>query len=133
MKSSKQTKREAKDLFRASQLNGVVQDALLRSHLDRLVAAKPRGYIDILSHLHRLVKLDLARRSARVESVTVLDAKAQSDIVSTLTAKYGQGLNFSFVQNPSLIGGLRVQVGSDVYDGSVRARLDRLEDTFEIA
>jgi F0F1-type ATP synthase delta subunit len=29
-----------------------------------------------------------------------------------------------------LIGGLRVQVGSDVYDGSIRARLSELSEAF---
>ncbi len=40
------------------------------------------------------------------------------------------GLTISFAQNPALIGGLRIQVGSDVYDGSVRARLESLRETF---
>jgi len=39
-------------------------------------------------------------------------------------------LVFAFSQNPSLIGGLRVQVGSDVFDGSVQARLADLEASF---
>ena len=36
----------------------------------------------------------------------------------------------SFVENPSLIGGMRVRVGSDVYDGSVKAGLVALEKSF---
>jgi F-type H+-transporting ATPase subunit delta len=47
-----------------------------------------------------------------------------------LNRKYGAGLNIAFTQNPALLGGLRVQVGSDVYDGSVRARLDALRELF---
>jgi F-type H+-transporting ATPase subunit delta len=39
-------------------------------------------------------------------------------------------LNISFVQNPALLGGLRIRVGSDVYDGSVRARLESLREAF---
>jgi len=39
-------------------------------------------------------------------------------------------LNLSFEVNPALVGGLRVRVGSDVYDGSVAARLRQLEETF---
>ena len=41
-----------------------------------------------------------------------------------------QGLNISFAQNPALLGGLRIKVGSDVYDGSVQARLEDLEESF---
>ncbi|HVP79079.1 MAG TPA: F0F1 ATP synthase subunit delta [Thermodesulfobacteriota bacterium] len=43
---------------------------------------------------------------------------------------YGPGISASFVHNPGLIGGMRIKVGSDVYDGSVRARLAGLEKTF---
>jgi F-type H+-transporting ATPase subunit delta len=39
-------------------------------------------------------------------------------------------LNINFVQNPALIGGLRIKVGSDVYDGSVQARLNKLAESF---
>jgi F-type H+-transporting ATPase subunit delta len=39
-------------------------------------------------------------------------------------------LNISYAQNPALIGGLRIQVGSDVYDGSVQARLNDLRENF---
>ena len=39
---------------------------------------------------------------------------------------YGRGLETSFGENPELIGGLRIKVGSDVYDGTVRARLAAL-------
>ena len=35
-----------------------------------------------------------------------------------------------FAQNPALIGGMRIKVGSDVYDGSVQARLAALQESF---
>jgi F-type H+-transporting ATPase subunit delta len=54
----------------------------------------------------------------------------QASIQANLARRYGAGLIFVFTQNPSLIGGLRVQVGSDVYDGSVQARLADLEASF---
>ncbi|MBI1841861.1 MAG: F0F1 ATP synthase subunit delta, partial [Verrucomicrobia bacterium] len=44
--------------------------------------------------------------------------------------RHGPGLQLSFEQNPALIGGLRIQVGSDVYDGSVAARLHELSESF---
>jgi F0F1-type ATP synthase delta subunit len=39
-------------------------------------------------------------------------------------------LNFSFAQNQSLIGGMRIRVGSDVYDSSVQAKLALLQASF---
>jgi F-type H+-transporting ATPase subunit delta len=54
----------------------------------------------------------------------------QTSIQANLTRLYGAGLNFSFAQNTALIGGLRIKVGSDVYDGSVQARLAALAESF---
>ena len=47
-----------------------------------------------------------------------------------LARAYGAGLDFTFTANPALLGGLRVQVGGDVYDGSVQARLAALQGKF---
>ena len=44
-----------------------------------------------------------------------------------LRAQYGKDLSTEFKVSPELLGGLRIKVGSDVIDGSVRERLNRLE------
>lgn len=49
-------------------------------------------------------------------------------VKAELAWRYRQDLNLSFAVNKDLIGGLRVKVGSDVYDGSVRARLNALAE-----
>jgi F-type H+-transporting ATPase subunit delta len=133
MKITKQARREAKDLVRAAQVNGVLDENRVREAVSELLARKPRGYFAILSHLEHLVKLDIARRTARIESVVPLDAQAEGTVKAALSQRYGAGLQFSFGTNADLIGGMRVQVGSDVYDGSVRARLSELESKFEAA
>ena len=130
MKVSKQARREAKQLFRACRMDGLLDEAKVRRVVQRVLASKPRGYLALLSHFHRLVKLDLDRRTARVESPVPLAEPQQAAIRGNLTRRYGQGLIFAFSQNSSLIGGLRVQVGSNVFDGSVRARLAELETSF---
>jgi F-type H+-transporting ATPase subunit delta len=109
-------------------MNGVLDEAKARQILDQVVSIKPRGYVAILSQFARLVKLDLDRRSASVESVLPLDDLQQGNVKSALTSRYGPGLMFTFRQNPALIGGMRVQVGSDVYDGSIQSRLQQLEE-----
>jgi F-type H+-transporting ATPase subunit delta len=128
MKINKQARREAKALFRASQVNGVLDDAKARQAVDAVLAQKPRGFIAILSHFQRLVKLDNDRRSARVESVVALDDGQQNNVKAALSKRYGAGLNFTFAQNPALIGGMRIKVGSDVFDGSIQSRLAQLEE-----
>jgi F-type H+-transporting ATPase subunit delta len=130
MKVSKQARREAKQLFRSSIANGVLDENKVRQVVSKVAELKPRGYIGILTHFHRLVKLEIERRTAKVESATALTPELQSDVTNKLSRIYGQGLKISFTQNPALLGGLRIKVGSDVYDGSVQARLENLVESF---
>ena len=130
MKISKQARRDAKQLFRSCVNNGMLDEARVRQAVQAVIAKKPRGYFAILTQFTRLVKLDLERRTARVESAVTLTPEQQLAVQRDLGRKYGPGLNISYAQNPALLGGLRVQVGSDVYDGSVRARLESLREAF---
>jgi F-type H+-transporting ATPase subunit delta len=130
MKISKLAQREARQLFRTCRVNGLLDESRVRQTVTLLVEKKPRGYIEILSRLHRLVKLDLEQHTARVESVVPLSADLQMQVAGRLKNIYGDGLNLSFAQNPALIGGLRIQIGSDLYDGSVKLRLQKLEESF---
>jgi len=130
MRISKQARRDAKVLFRACFVNDLLDHARVRDVVQKVVAAKPRGYIGILSHFERLVKLELDRRSARVESAVPLGADLQTGVRASLGRLYGPGLAFDFQQNAALIGGMRVKVGSDVYDGSIKARLNALVESF---
>ena len=54
----------------------------------------------------------------------------QASVQASLVKTYGEGLTISFNQNTALIGGMRIKVGSDVYDGSVQARLAAIEESF---
>jgi F-type H+-transporting ATPase subunit delta len=130
MKSSKQARRDAKALFQACRVNGVPDESRVRQVVLKVTAGKPRGFIGVLSYFQRLLRFDLERRSARVESATPLTAAEQATVSSNLTRRYGPGLNISFSQNAGLLGGMRIKVGSDVYDGSVQARLKALAESF---
>ena len=127
MRTSKQTRREAKELFRSCFLDGLLDDGRVRDAVRRIAEINPRGYTDILSHFQRLVRLELDRGTARVESPVPLTPELRADVKARLDRLYGPGLEISFAQNASLLGGLRVQVGSDVYDGSVQSRLTALQ------
>lgn len=130
MRISRQARRDAKQLFRSCQVNGLLDDQRVRLAVQQVIARKPRGYGAILTHFHRLVKLDLERRAARVESATPLDGAMEGALRASLARKYGPGLIFAFTQNSALLGGVRIKVGSDVFDSSIRARLDALADNF---
>ena len=130
MKISKQAQREARQLFRSCQVNGLPDENRVRQAVTLVLAQKPRGYIGVLSRLHRLLKLDADRRAANVESATPLAADLRAQMAAQLQKIYGPGVNLSFSENPALLGGLRIQVGSDLYDGSVQTRLKKLEQSF---
>jgi F-type H+-transporting ATPase subunit delta len=109
-------------------VNGVLDEGRVRQAVKSVAEGKPRGYVATLSHFYRLVKLDIERRTARVESAAPLSDEIATTVKAELAWRYGQDLNVSFAVNKDLIGGLRVKVGSDVYDGSVRARLNELAE-----
>ena len=130
MKISKQARRDAKQLFRSCLANGLLDENRVRQTVQKVIAAKSRGYVAILTQFQRLVKLDLARRTARIESAIELPETLRAGVQSNLTRRYGPGLSVSFARNADLIGGLRLQIGCDVYDGSIRARLAELAEGF---
>ena len=129
MKISKQARRDARELFRSCLVREALDENRARQAVTAVIQAKPRGYIAILSHFERLLRLEVARRTATVESATALPPPTQAAIQSDLIRQYGPGLTFNFTQNPALIGGARIQVGGDVYDGSVQGRLAALQAT----
>jgi F-type H+-transporting ATPase subunit delta len=130
MKISKLARREAKELFHACFVNGVLDENRVREAVRRAVETKPRGYLAILSHFQRLLKLEIERRTALIESAVPLPADLRGNVQNTLARAYGPGLNISFRENPALLGGMKVRVGSDVYDGSVQGRLAALAESF---
>jgi F-type H+-transporting ATPase subunit delta len=130
MKISKQARREAKQLFRSSLVNGLLDENRVRQIVQRVLELKPRGYIATLSHFQRLLKLDLERRTAKIESATALAPQVREQVQANLAKVYGPGLNLVFTENPALIGGMRIKVGSDVYDGSIQNRLTALQESF---
>ena len=80
MKITKQARREAKQLFRSCLTNGLLQEDRARQVVKLVLELKPRGYIGLLTHFQRLVKLDLDRRTAKVESATALPADLQASV-----------------------------------------------------
>jgi F-type H+-transporting ATPase subunit delta len=129
MKIDKNSARTARALFRACvDANGRLHTDRIRSVVAKLAQAKPRGYLAILSAFERLVRLEVQKRQAMIESATELSPDLSNQVRADLQKKYGDDLSFDFRVNPELLGGLRVQVGSHVWDGSVRAKLENLRN-----
>ena len=130
MKMTTQIRRRAKQLYRLCLVNGVLDEARVRQVVQTMVQSKRRGYLVLLTRFQRLVKLDFARHTANVESAIPLPADLRASVEAGLKKEYGPDINAVFSDNPTLIGGIRIQVGSDVYDGSVRFGLALLERGF---
>lgn len=123
MKSSREAQRTARQLLRFCLVDGRFSDDRARDVGTKLVG---RNALTTLEAFARLVRLEKARRHAVVESAIPAGAAMNDEILASLRAKYGADITAEFQTNPALIGGLRIKLGSDVYDGSVRARLDSL-------
>ena len=127
MKINKEIRRLSREMLRASFTDGQLDAGKTRSLVDSLIAKKPRNYIDVLKNYRRLLRFELEKRRARVETASELDSTTSSELVANLKKKYGSDLTAEFIVKPELLGGMRVRVGSDVWDGTVRNRLAELE------
>ena len=81
----------------------------------------------MLGEFVRLVRLDCNRRTAVVESAVPLPSGVCDGISARMASAYGPATRTTFALNPALLAGLRIRVGSQIVDGSVRARLAALE------
>lgn len=127
MKINKETRQISKDLLRASFVDGRLDGGRVSSLLESLIEKKPRHFIQVLEAYKRLLRLEVEKRTATIETATELAPDAGQQIVANLKQKYGSDLAANFVVNPELLGGMRIRVGSDVWDSSVRNRLHRLQ------
>ena len=127
MKINKETRQLAKELLRASFVDGKLDSARVSSLLKSLIEKKPRHYIQAIEAYKRLLRLEVEKRTATIETATELSGDAGQEIVANLKRRYGNDLTARFVVSPELLGGMRIRVGSDVWDSSVRNRLQRLQ------
>jgi len=127
MRANKRARREAGRLFRLCLVNSSLDEIRVRQVVPQVIAAGRRNYRAVLAQFVRLVRLELARRTGKVESAMPLPDEVQAVTQARLRSLYGPGLMTAFSNRPSLIGGMRIQVGSDVYDGSVLAGLAALD------
>lgn len=73
-----------------------------------------------------MVEYAVKSRTATIQSAVPLTEEERSLIQAKLEARYGGVLYYRWEVEPSLLAGVRIQVGDDVKDGSVRSRIDRL-------
>ena len=127
MKLDKDSRKLSKQLYQASLTDGRLDGGKVGAVARQLIASKPRHYVGVLKEYQRLIRLEVEKHHAVVESAAPLDGGTTNQLVSNLKSKYGSDLTTEFRVAPELLGGLRIKIGSDVFDGTVRERLHRLE------
>jgi len=126
MKLNSEARRQSRDLFALAMPGGRLDHDKLRIVFDGVAESRPRHHIQILKEILRLARMEVARTHALVETATPLASARADEVESALRRQFGE-ITTEFRHSPSLIGGARVQIGSDVWDGSIRARLNALK------
>ena len=127
MKPNRRSRRLARQLFQLCLDGGKLDPARVRQVAKRLADGSERNSLAVMSAFQRMVRLDYARHTAVIESAQPLTDEVRRVVEAELTRLHGADLGISVAVNPALIGGMRITVGSSVYDGSVRGRLNALE------
>jgi F-type H+-transporting ATPase subunit delta len=130
MKSRKEALRLAKKIFAASLKDGQLDESVVRKVVAKLSETRPRGFLEVAEAYWRLVRLEVEKNRAIVQSAVVLDEPTKTGLVTDLKKKYGPQITTEFSVDPALLGGVKIRVGSDVWDGSVKNRLERLSEQF---
>ena len=130
--TDKQVARKAKKLFRLCLVSGWLDEDRARRVVQKIVAERGRGYLRLLRQFGRLLRVQQEQHSARVECAFPSTPEVESSVRHRIESLYGPRIATVFAHNPHLIGGMRIRVGSDVYDGSILNELRALEKSFGV-
>jgi len=126
MAATKQTKLLAKQLFKLSVVNGVVSPEQVTGVLGWIEKTSPRHPVALLKLYYHRIATELAKSRAVVEHAGPVNDATLSQIAAAMTKKYNRAVTASAKPNPALLAGLRVRIGSDVYESSVAGSLASL-------
>ena len=112
-------------------MTGVAKTALPQAAKNFLKAVIDNGRISVMPEIanqfRALKNAKSGSSDATVFSAFALDAAALADLLVTLEKRFGKKLNLKVELLPELIGGIRVVVGDEVLDTSVKARLEQMK------
>ena len=81
---------------------------------------------EILAEYRREMDVRLNIGEAEITSIRELDQQERSNLEAQAAGLTGKNIRAVYRQDPSLLGGVVLRIGTILYDGSVRGRLDRL-------
>ncbi len=126
MAADKQTKLLAKQLFKLSVVNGDLSAERVTGVLGWIEKHQPRRPLALLQAYHRLVVAEIAKSRAVVEHAGAVNDATLQSIAAAMTKKYSRTVTSVAQPNAALLAGLRVRIGSDVYESSVAGQLASL-------
>ena len=126
MRADKKTKALAKQLFKLSLVNGAVSPEQVEGVLGYIEKNVPRGQLALLQLYHRAISAELAKSNAVVEHAGPLGTTALQAIAAAMTKRYARPVAATAKPNPKLLAGLRIRVGSDVFESTVAGQLANL-------
>ena len=108
----------------------LVLDLMVRNFIAVLIDHDRIGMIDIIARQFE-VELDarLGIAEAKVTSSRDLTTDERLALENQIKQITGKSVRASYATDKGLIGGAVVQVGSTIYDGSVRGQLSRIRET----
>jgi F-type H+-transporting ATPase subunit delta len=128
MRADKKTKALAKQLFKLSLVNGVVSPEQVTGVLGYIEKNVPRGQLALLQLYQRAIVAELAKSNAVVEHAGPISDTTLKSIEAAMTRKYSRAVAATAKPNPKLLAGLRIRVGSDVYESTVAGQLATLSN-----
>ncbi|MCX6934860.1 MAG: F0F1 ATP synthase subunit delta, partial [Verrucomicrobia bacterium] len=122
MKINRAARAEAKTLFRICRSEKGLDESRLRKVVALIAKQRPRGYLQVLGRLAQLAKLEVERHTHEVISSIQLEDGGKS-IFAMLEKHFGKPLAQRTEVRSEVLGGLKIRVGSDVWDATLRGRL----------
>jgi F-type H+-transporting ATPase subunit delta len=124
--AKKQIQQLAKQFFNLSLENGVVSPTRVAGVLAYVETHRPPHAVAVLKDYQRLVKAEIDRSQAVVEHAGPVHDSLVTSIAESMTKRYRRPIAGIGRRNDSLLAGLRVRVGDDVYESSIAGQLAAL-------
>ena len=129
MKRDQKITKLAKKLVELSKDNGVVTESKVGEVLAGFRQVQHRHYLAVLKTFLNYLRREVALQTAVVSTPAGLSDDTLSAIEAQFSKLYNRPVGAITQQDTSLIAGVRVRVGDDVYDASVAGRLQRLAES----
>ena len=122
----KQIHQIAHQLFKLSFADGVLSDERVTGVLGYLEKHPPAKPVAVLIAYRRLIAIEVVKSLALVEHSGPVSETTLQDIAAAMATRYRRPITANAKKNSSLIAGLRIRIGDDVYEASVASQLDAL-------